>query len=213
MGDMLNRYVALLLALVFAVFASPAQAFLDPPFITPSAPFAGDLVSVNIRYGVCDLVFGVAERTQNGNSIHVVLSGVHYDDVFMCNFGDGGTGVFPVGSYPPGSYTLQIDFFYYSTTGIPETIPLGVVPFTVTAAPVAPMSAPVNDYVALGLLMLFLLGLGAWRLRARRSSWLLIMIMGVPFKHLPLRWWLFNAPMFQQQRLQEWVRYSLAIRR
>lgn len=177
---MFNRNVAPLLALVFSVFASPAQAFLGPPYVTPIAPFAGDLVSVNIRYGVCDLVFGIAEQAQNGNSIHIVLSGVHYDDPYMCNLGDGVTGGYPVGNYPPGSYTLQVDFFYYSTAGA-ETIPLGIVPFSVTAAAVAPIPASVNGHIALGLLVLFLLGLGACRLPASRSPWLLIAIIGVPF--------------------------------
>ena len=174
--------LALLLALLCALTSQPAQAFIDPPYITPTAPVAGEMISVNIRYGVCDLIFDIFERTQDGNAIRIVLSGVHYDDPFMCNLGDGVTGVYPVAAYPPGSYTLQVDFFYYSTTGIPETVTLGIVPFTVAAAPVAAVPAPVNGHIALGFLMFVLLALSTRRLRTRGSTWLIVAVMSMPFQ-------------------------------
>ena len=53
---MFNRIV-LVLVLACMLFAPGAQAFFDPPWITPAAPRAGEVVSVNIRDGLCDAIF------------------------------------------------------------------------------------------------------------------------------------------------------------
>jgi len=45
-----------MLALLLALFAAPAWAFLDPPYITPANPTVGDLISVNVYGGECDLL-------------------------------------------------------------------------------------------------------------------------------------------------------------
>lgn len=175
---MFKSGIALMLALLCAFNSQSAQAFVDPPYTTPTTPVAGDMISVNIGDGICDLIFDIFERTQDGNAIRIVLSGVHYDDPFMCNLGEGVVGEYPVAAYPPGSYTLQVDFFYYSTTGIPETVTLGIVPFTVKAAPAAAIPTPVNGHIALGFLMFVLVGIATWRLPARGSPWLPLVITG-----------------------------------
>jgi hypothetical protein len=46
--------VAPKLALLLALIAAPAWAFLDPPYITPANPSVGDAISVSIYGGECD---------------------------------------------------------------------------------------------------------------------------------------------------------------
>ena len=45
-----SRFVSLF-TLTLALRALPAWAFLDPPYLTPVNPSAGDLISVNIYGG------------------------------------------------------------------------------------------------------------------------------------------------------------------
>ena len=174
---MFKRRVALMLALLGISVAQTAQAFIDPPYITPTAPVAGETVSVDIGYGVCDLIGTVQSITQDGHAIRVLLSAVRYTDPFMCNFPPDDLGVYPVGAYPPGSYTLQVDIIYVGSTGQYVTETLAILPFTVAAAPASTVSAPINDHGALALLMLALLGLAGRQLRIRESAWLLIAVL------------------------------------
>lgn len=170
----MKSWRVLLRAVVFAglsAHAIAAQAFLDPPLLAPSRPVAGDVVAVNVAYGVCDAIIGINELSQNGSAIRVVLSGIHYDDPFMCNL-PSATGTYPIGLYAPGAYTVQIDFFYNSVIGVPETIPLGVVPFEVSRAVDSAASAPVNDPRSLALLLsvLAMFGSAAVLGRERRAK-------------------------------------------
>jgi hypothetical protein len=78
---MLKHRIASVLALFFVVFAQSAQAFFDPPWITPAAPMVGDTVSVNIHGGICDAIFEAQDYpqiTQQGNAIRFRNYGVHY---------------------------------------------------------------------------------------------------------------------------------------
>ena len=54
---MFKHCVAATLALSLGFVAQTAHAFFDPPWITPEAPRAGEIVSVNIRGGICDSIF------------------------------------------------------------------------------------------------------------------------------------------------------------
>ena len=168
-SDTFHYRVAPALALLFALFAPSARAFFDPPWITPAAPIAGETVSVNIRMGICDaIVFapGFPQLTQDGNAIRILEYGDHvtFDD--FCIF-DIGTATHPIGSFPPGDYTLTVDFTYDNYPFGPATITLGVIPFTVTGA--APATVPVRSSGPLGLsaLLLLTMGLAVWRLRMR----------------------------------------------
>ena len=156
------------------------QPRIDPPYITPVAPVAGETVSVNIRYGVCDAIRVVQSIAQDGHAIRVLLSAIRYTGPFMCNFPPDDLGVYPVGAYPPGSHTLQVDIIYVGSAGQHVTETLATLSFTVTAAPAPAVPAPVNGHVALAFLMFVLLGLAAWRLRTSGSPWLFIVIMGAP---------------------------------
>ena len=158
------------LALLLVLSAQTAHAFFDPPYITPAAPAAGEMVTVNIRGGICDSIVGTPgypQITQNGNVIRFLVFGVRTEDIDYCNY-PVGTATFPVGAYPAGSYTLQFDLLYDDYPfGLTIAI-LGVVPFTVTGAPASVVPAPTNSPLALLALSLALVGLAVGVLRERR---------------------------------------------
>lgn len=165
----LHRLVrALLLSLAFA--APSAYAFFDPPWITPVAPTASEVVSVNIHGGICDAILehaGYPVITQTGNSIRILEYGVHVDSVDWCIYGEG-TLTAPIGAFPAGDYTLTVDFIYPDLVG-PTTITLGIIPFTVWGIEPA---APVPAYSTLQAFVLSILICCAafWSLRMRRRS-------------------------------------------
>jgi hypothetical protein len=126
---------ASLFALTLALGSSPARAFLDPPYVTPANPGAGDLISVNIYGGECDVADGGViwppPVTQQGNELTILLTGGHEEDPEFCYFGVG-TFTAPIGIYPPGAYDLRVNWRYSTFSGwVTET--LGVIPFTVSA--------------------------------------------------------------------------------
>ena len=133
-----NVFVSITAALLLAMMSSSAQAFFDPPWITPAAPRAGETVSVNIRGGICDGVFehpGFPQITRQGNSVRLLEYGHHWDSSDLCIY-DIGTLAQPIGAFPPGNYTLTVDFVYPDVLG-PTVITLGSVPFAVTGASIA----------------------------------------------------------------------------
>jgi hypothetical protein len=164
-----------LLVMVFVVFAAPARAFLDPPYITPADPSVGDAISVSVYGGQCDLVDdGVVwppPVTQEGSEITILFTGLHETSPEFCYFGIG-TATFPVGSYPAGSYTLQVDRQYFNLAGALVRETLGVIPFTVTGVEPAatPMAAPTLGVVALSVLLLVLAGFAVRVLRSGPSE-------------------------------------------
>lgn len=133
-----GRRVGCLLVLVLALCTQRASAFLDPPYITPENPSAGEAVLVNIYGGECDVaddgLVWPPPVTQDGNAVTITLTGIHETDPEWCYFGIG-TASYAVGRYPPGSYTLDVERRYVSFSGswVQET--LGVIPFTVSGAP------------------------------------------------------------------------------
>jgi hypothetical protein len=170
--SMAVKFVASGLTLLFAFVAQTAHAFIDPPWITPEAPRAGETVSVNIRMGICDATAerpGYPQITQEGSAIRIVEYGHHWDDDALCIYGIG-TSVDPIGAFPPGDYMLTVDFFYQDFLFGPTIMSLGVIPFTVTgAAPVA--SVPTSSPLGLLALLLLVSGLAFWALRSRRQRY------------------------------------------
>ena len=166
--------VAPILTLLLTLFAGPAWAFLEPPYITPAHPSVGDAISVSIYGGECDLVHdGVVwppPVTQQGNDITILFTGIHEGNPELCYYSIG-TRIYPVGTYPVGSYTLHVEWRYMSFTGpwIQET--LGVIPFTVSggAPPPAPVSASTLGTLGYSLLLLALAGIATWSLHSRRT--------------------------------------------
>jgi hypothetical protein len=159
------------LALLFGLFAQSAHAFFDPPWITPEAPVAGEAVSVNIRGGICDSIFfrpGYPQITQEGNEIRILEYGHHWESDDLCIYGIG-TLTEAIGTFPPGDYTLTVDFVYEDFFFGYTIITLGVVPFTVAGAmPVTPV--PTSSPSGLFASLLLISGLAVWTQRARRRG-------------------------------------------
>lgn len=170
---MLKRYLAPALALMLSLFAQAAHAFIDPPYLTPEHPVAGETVSVNIRFGVCDAIAGdfadYPQITRQGNAIRILFWSVSNDDPILCNY-PVGTGSRAVGAYPAGAYTLQVDRSYFEGFGTPITETLGILPFTVAGGAVEPAPMPTLDRPGFWILVLLLAGLAAWALRSLRSA-------------------------------------------
>lgn len=164
----LHRIVPIL-TLVLA--APSAQAFFDPPWITPIAPKADEIVSVNTRMGICDARVekpGYPQITSQGNAIRLLVYGHHWETADLCIYPIG-LGLEPIGTFPPGDYTVTVDFAYDNYPLGLSVITLGVIPFTVTGAT---PSAPVPASTTSGKLALLILisGSAVWFLRARRRS-------------------------------------------
>jgi hypothetical protein len=165
------RRLAPFLTLVLLLAARYAQAFFDPPWITPAAPRAGETVSVNIRGGICDSIFfspGYPQVTRQGNAIHLLEYGHHWDTQDLCIY-DIGVLSEPVGVYEPGDYTLTVEMIYDDFLYGPTIMTLGVVPFKVTGTTIA---APVPATGVFGRLAILILisGLAVAVLRNRRGS-------------------------------------------
>lgn len=167
--------VAPLLVLLLTTFAQPASAFLGPPYLTPAQPTAADAVLVNVYSDQCDMVdVGIPwppPVTRQGNGITILFTGVHEEDPEFCYFGVG-TSSYPVGTFPPGSYALDVERRYVSFSGswVQET--LGILPFTVTGVtspPPAPVSTPTLGIPGLSILLFALASLAAWCLHSRRA--------------------------------------------
>jgi len=164
--------IVLIVALVLVLATQSAHAFFDPPWITPGAPRAGEVVSVNVSGGICDVFVewpGYPQITQNGNAIRIVEYGNREGSEDLCNY-DFWTFAESIGAFPPGDYTLTVDFAYDNYPLGLTTITLGLIPFTVTAATPA---APVPASTAMGIFVLstFISGAALRALWMRRRSW------------------------------------------
>jgi hypothetical protein len=162
-----------LVAFALALCAQPAWAFLDPPYLTPANPVAGELVSVNIYGGECDVadtgVIWPAPVTQQGNAITILLTGIHEGDPEFCYFGIG-TNTKPIGRFPPGNYTLDVERRYGTPFGEWTQETLGIIAFTVSAAPQQqPIEAPTLNLTGLTALLLVLIGAVLRVLRKRAA--------------------------------------------
>lgn len=165
---MLSRGIAILAMAWLALFAQSAQAFFDPPWITPEHPIAGETISINIRAGVCDAIFGeegYPQITREGNAIRLRWFGQHWPEgsgTFLCGYPTG-TLVAPVAAYPAGSYTLTVELAYYDFFDGPSILTIGVVPFTVAAAAAPAAPVPASGRVGAAILVVLLLALGLWK--------------------------------------------------
>jgi len=162
------------------LFVRDARAFIDPPYISPTSPQNGQPVSVNIRTGVCDALLNVEEIARDGNAVRIRFFGVRYFNPELCvlpNF----TTTESIGVYATGSYTLQVEMRYSDGTGVIQIDTLGIVPFTVQGGPFQAEPAPTNGISALVAMILALIVIAAWRMRDKRSLFLLIFLVGAPF--------------------------------
>lgn len=164
----MRRFIAALLVLV----SQTAQAFVDPPTLAPPNPTAGQTVSVSITSGICDAFTNNPPPTITtvGNNIRIVIESVSEPDGF-CVFPPSTTSVFPVGAFDAGTYSLQVDRTYNSTSG-PVTETLGTLAFVIK--PIA--STPTLTVWGEVILCIALLGVGA-TMRRRYNSLLFLMCL------------------------------------
>lgn len=169
---------ALLLLCFFAL--RPAQAFVDPPWITPENPQAGEEVFVHLRYGICDAI-GIApiapEITQVGNSVRILFWSTHDTDPILCNVPIE-TGSAPIGTFPPGAYTLQVDRWYQNgLAGGTVTETLGVLPFTVEGGIAQPTAVPALGWPLLIVLAVLVAVLVRSQLRGAQRLLLIVAVL------------------------------------
>jgi len=146
--------VQLVQALLCLLFAMPAHAYINPPFLSPTTPHAGQSVSVSVDSGVCDAIAdepGYPQITQNGSHIQVVLLAFRFTDIELCNL-PSGVSTFPIGAYAEGVYDVDVVVFYYDEHGNPQNESIGVLPMRVEAAAAAPVGAPTSTPLSLILL-------------------------------------------------------------
>ena len=182
---MLSRRFALLVMTWFVLFAQSAQAFFDPPWITPENPKAGETVYVNIHGGICNAIFeesGYPQITREGNAIRIRWYGVHWPEGsgdLQCIY-PVGTFVPPIGVFTPGDYTLTVELAYIDYFEGPSIFTIGVVPFTI-AAPLAPVSVPSLGMLGVLTLLAMLLGIALVSLRTWRATWLVVALVVLPW--------------------------------
>jgi hypothetical protein len=183
-----HAIVATLFALAFGISHS-AFAYVGPPYLTPAQPTENDLIEVNMYSDECDIVDGGVvwppPVTTQDDQITILLTGSHEDDPLFCIFGPG-VETFPVGTFPPGSYTLDVERRYTALGGwIRET--LGDLDFTVTgvAPPAVAAEAPALSNACLFLLVLATAGIALRGLRARRV--VSLPLLASAFLSLPVR--------------------------
>ena len=141
------------LGLLCLLLVRPAHAFVDPPWITPEHPQAGETVYVNLRSGICDIITTgqiPPEITQIGSAVRILLWSDHYTDPIQCTQPIDISAI-AIGSFAPGSYTLQVERWYQVRGMGTRTETLGIRPFTV-AGGVPAVQAPTLDRVGLVLL-------------------------------------------------------------
>ncbi|HKE47521.1 MAG TPA: hypothetical protein VKB52_05615 [Rhodanobacteraceae bacterium] len=157
--------------LALALCAQRALAFVDPPYITPANPTAGETISVNVYRGECDVLnIGIVPPVieQHESAITALFTGIHAEDPEWCLYSIG-TETVPVGSYPAGSYTLDVERRYGNALGSWTQETLGIIPFTVSGMPSQQtFEAPTLRHVGLGALLLGLITIAMLTLRTRR---------------------------------------------
>ncbi|HET9032136.1 MAG TPA: hypothetical protein VFN25_04435 [Dokdonella sp.] len=171
-------YFKSLAALMLALCAQIAHAFVDPPVILPADPVAGQALSVSVRSGVCDgfLSNEPAQVIRTGNTVRIVLEGVHEEDPFHCNL-PVGTSVFSIGSFDAGSYTFQIDWHYVPFGGTSTTETLTTLQVVVAGVPNVPLPA-IGPMAALAA-ALALFSAAAFRLRRRHVSLIVMPLLAL----------------------------------
>ena len=166
-----RRAVFRLMFAFVALFAGTAHALFDPPWITPANPVASELVSVNIRAGVCDAIFGengYPQISQVGNAIRMRWYGQHWPEGsgdLLCSFPIG-TFTPPVGTYPAGDYMLTIELAYDDYFEGPSVMTIGAVSFRVARAS-APAPVPTLNTFGVSALLIIVLALSRRMLRTR----------------------------------------------
>jgi len=153
------------LTLALLLFCQATFAVVGTPVLVPPHPVAGQLVQVSVYSGGCDAfsAYPSPTVTRAGDKIRIDLSGVFTIDPF-CVF-PSGDSLFPVGTFEPGRYSLQVDRTYIGLSGrMTET--LAVIPFGVAAV----ATIPALNTAGIVLLILSLLAISGVRMRRRHCA-------------------------------------------
>lgn len=122
-------------ALLLTLWGQGALAFIIPPIVVPQHPVAGKEVGVKVGAGQCDLFLfdPPPQVTRTENSIHLIVHIDHHDDPILCvgdpNIIDYLT--YSIGTFAPGSYTVQVDRWYYDFFMDVHNETIGIIPFSV----------------------------------------------------------------------------------
>ncbi|MDN5924730.1 MAG: hypothetical protein L0H70_06995 [Xanthomonadales bacterium] len=147
-----------------------ALAFVDSPVLVPQNPVAGQTVSVSIRVGTCDVFVakpGYPQITRNGSAIRILFASAHATSIDWCIFPTG-TLITPIGKFPSGNYTLQVDRTYQDFLGNDVVETLGTLGYTVAAA--QPVKIPTLDVYGFALLLFGVLIMAAFALHRHRPA-------------------------------------------
>jgi hypothetical protein len=170
---MLRKLAHPFITLPFVLVSQLANAFVDPPTLSPASPAQGQTVSVNFTAGQCDafplLIPNNPQITQTGNSIHFLIYADHASDQQLCIYPTVNS-TWVVGIYTAGSYTVQVDRAYPLVVGN-KVETLGIFPLIVTAAP-TPATLPTIGRIGFLVLVgsILLIAIAALRYRQRDRS-------------------------------------------
>jgi len=162
---MLKHCRGVLVGILLLVVSTNALAFWDPPYITPPSPNAGQVASVNIRMGDCDVLFhapGYPQITQSGTHITVVQWGQHWEPGELCTFLTG-TATLEIGAYPPGQYMVSLSMRYRDFFSDIQELHLGDAQFTVAAPTASASPVPALGFFTIGCMILLMLAIVWWR--------------------------------------------------
>jgi len=161
-----RRSHRLLAGLVGLFLPILVQASVSPLRIFPAEPMAGQAVSVQLQAQGCDAVVqepGYPRFRIDGSTIRLLVQTIHAVDPAACIYDPPARATFDLGSYPEGTYTLQVERHYDMRMGLQVIQNFGSQTFTARAG-TPPWRAPEVTVPALGLMCCCLWGL-------RRRPW------------------------------------------
>jgi hypothetical protein len=152
--------------------ASKAEAFIGMPYLTPPDPTSASPIFVNIDHSACEGILeglpGFPKQTQDGSFITVTYFGVRGQSPDLCTISPG-TGIYSIGEFVPGIYTLTVKMTYFNAGGGFDTDTLGVVTFVVGKVQAFSESVPALGMSGLLLLMVLVGRAGAMLSGQKRS--------------------------------------------
>jgi len=168
-------------ALLLALAAPTAQAFVDPPTFVPVAPNSAQPITVSVRTGGCH-GFPIPEvgappmRIERSSGVvDVIAPGTIAFDGFCVNPIE--TNSFPIGALAPGDYLVRI-WIINSSLNYLETTQVASAPLTVTQGPIA-QSIPTLGTGAVVMVVVLMLLVSLQSLRSRHRSILLVLALPV----------------------------------
>lgn len=165
---MRTHHFRYLLLCALALCAERALAFIDSPYVTPAHPMAGDTISVNVYRGECDVLsIGIVPPAVEEHDGHItaLFTGIHESDPEWCIYSTG-TETVAIGTFPPGSYTLDVERRYMTVFGTWHQETLGIIPFVVFGGPTSqPVEALTLNVAGLAGLLLVLIAAAHFTLR------------------------------------------------